>query len=533
MMHTLRVVPTLTACVTVLALAAGCTYTLERELHEPSGLQTLDRASPYLKAHLGDGRVYVLGDWRADTAGSAIVGHGELLDANRVRLDSGTFRVPADSVVLYETNVRKSSGASDALTVMTGITASVAGFCLMNPKACFGSCPTFYAPGPDGGWMLQAEGFSHAIAPALEDTDVDMLLHARPTGRDFSLRVTNEAMETHVIRRADLLLARRPPGGRVYVTSEGAFRAATNPVPPTGCTGFDVGDNCLAAIRAADGQERATLADSSDLATREVVELEFDRVPDGDLGLVLVSRQTLMTTFLIYQALAYMGSDAGRWLAALERGSEPRSRAAEWGRILGGIDVLVEGPDGWVEVGSSGETGPIAVDTRVVPLGLDEGARQRLARNDDAVRPATGEPLRLRLRLTRGLWRIDAVELVELGDAVEPVRIRPAAVTRDGAPDGSALRALLDPVESLVTLPGDAYEIAYRLPDDDAGHELFLEARGYYLEWMRQEWMAEENPLLAARLLLDPTGALRALAPAFKAMESDMERQFWGSRYVR
>ncbi|MEP7228190.1 MAG: hypothetical protein ABI785_12560, partial [Gemmatimonadales bacterium] len=62
--------------------------------------------------------------------------------------------------------------------------------------------------------------------------------------------------------------------------------------------------------------------------------------------------------------------------------------------------------------------------------------------------------------------------------------------------------------------------------------ELFLESRGYYLEWMRREWLAEENLALAAQILLDPAGALRTLAPAFKRQEPEMERLFWNSRYV-
>jgi hypothetical protein len=50
---------------------------------------------------------------------------------------------------------------------------------------------------------------------------------------------------------------------------------------------------------------------------------------------------------------------------------------------------------------------------------------------------------------------------------------------------------------------------------------------------MRREWLAEENLASAAQILLDPAGALRTLAPAFKQQEPEMERLFWNSRYVR
>jgi hypothetical protein len=111
--------------------------------------------------------------------------------------------------------------------------------------------------------------------------------------------------------------------------------------------------------------------------------------------------------------------------------------------------------------------------------------------------------------------------------------VRPHTVRRDGAADRSALRALLDPSRTLVTMPGDALDVSYRLPSAKHGHELFLESRGYYLEWMRQEWIAEEDPLLAMRLLVDPAGMLRLLAPAYKRGEAEMEGIFWGSRYAR
>jgi hypothetical protein len=503
------------AILVFLLALGGCARTLVRTHVTPAGMETLDGASPYLKAHLRGGGVYVLTDWSVAPGGGPITGQGSLLDANRIPVDSGSFTLPADSVALFETNVVRGSGVNTALVVMAGVTAAVAGYCAANPKACFGSCPTFYAPVADGDLVLQAEGFSASIAPALEATDLDMLYRAHVTGRDFEIRVTNEALETHVIRHMDLLVARRPPGGRVFATSDGGFRVASELQPPSACRAAE-GD-CLAAVVAFDGLERWSLTDSTDLGAEEVVSLTFDAPPAGDLGLVITSRQTLLTTFLIYQALAYMGSDVGRWLVALETGGPDAVRgAAAMGELLGRIEVLVRDPTGqWITVGSVGETGPLASDTRIVPL------------------PPTAGPLELRLRMTRGLWRLEQARLGVLGPSVEPQRLAPAVVRQDGVADAAALAALTDPGATLVTMPGDAYDVAYVLPDGSADYELFLESRGYYLEWMRQEWMAEENPLMALRMVADPASMLRLLAPAYKRGEAEMEEIFWGSRYVR
>jgi hypothetical protein len=497
------------------AVLAGCSrlQRVERTQVGPADVATLDSASPFLKAHLRGGSVYVLSDWQVESG--AIVGSGALLDHNRDPVATGTFRFPADSALLFETNVVHATGARSAITVMVGITAAVAGVCATNPKACFGSCPTFYAPDSTGASALLAEGFSASIAPALEATDLDMLQGAAPRSGQLTLRVTNEALETHVIRHMDVLAAPRPPGGRVFTTGAQQFREAYRLHPPAACDAPE-GD-CRSVVSALDRQERWSVADSADLGTRETVELRFDGPLPRDVGLVITTRQTLLTTFLIYQALAYLGNDAGRFLAALETGGTAlRDGAAAMGRALGQIEVLLDdGAGGWQVVGRAGETGPLASDTWLVPL---------------PHAPAGG---RVRLRMTRGLWRLDQVALAELGASVTPVRVRPHAVLRDGSPDAAALASLLDPAATLVTLPGDAYDVRYAIPGEAASQELFLEARGYYLEWMRQEWLAEQDGRAALRMLRDPAGMLRALAPAYKRAEAQQEAIFWGSRYVR
>lgn len=97
------------------------------------------------------------------------------------------------------------------------VNESISGYCLVNPKACFGSRPTFYAW--DGERMaLQAEGFSASVCPVLEARDIDALYKAKPKSQDFELRVTNEALETHVIRYANILAVPRPASGRTFAT---------------------------------------------------------------------------------------------------------------------------------------------------------------------------------------------------------------------------------------------------------------------------------------------------------------------------
>jgi hypothetical protein len=498
-----------------LVLLACTAHRVQRAVVPPTRIATLDQKSPYLKAHLRSGYVYVLDSWQVDSAAALVTGRGSLLTPNRVTERQGEFRLPVDSVALFETNVLERSSAVSALTVMTGITAAVTAFCIASPKSCFGSCPTFYVD--DGSErFLHAEGFSASIAPALEAADVDALYRARVTGRDFRLQLQNEALETHVIRYADLLAVPRPAGGRVFLTPDGQFRAATQVRAPVRCT--SAAGDCRELVASFDGRERFSLADSLDLGTRETIDLVFDPGVPGDRGLVITSRQSLMSTYLLYQTLAYLGAQAPAAMAALANGGHAaRERVDGLGRLLGKIEVLIpDSAGGWTPADSVGETGPLAADTKVVPLPAIEG-----------------QGVRIRLRLTRGLWRIDYLALAHLGQPAEPMRIPPYRVERGGRNDVTAWRELVDTAGTLVTLPGDAYQLRYRLPPHPERYELFLESRGYYLEWMRREWLAEENLASAAQILLNPAAALRTLAPKFKRQEPELERLFWNSRYVR
>lgn len=500
-------------------LHIGCTaYDVKRTSAPPDSfpfhqqLQYGDaRHTPFLKAHMKNGNLYVFDAWAHHESRSTVEGDASLYSPLRERL--GTFRVTIgfDSVALFETNVLKASGPATAFTIFTGITAAVAVLCAISPKTCFGSCPTFYVSDGDS-IRLQAEGFSASIAPSLEATDIDALYHLNPDAGILAVDMKNEALETHVVRSVNVLAVPRHANSRVFRTNDNSFWAVQNINPPRSAVASE--GNCLQQLNALDGNERISLADSSYLGAKEFIDLEFDFQPDESYGLVIGSRQSLMSTYLLYQALAYMGNEAGYWLAEVERG-QIGDKGKGLQALIGGIAVLVENADGsWRLVDSVEEQGPLATDLHVVPLGNLHSPR-------------------VRLRLTQGAWRIDYCAIAKLDSPSEPVRLRPALVQNAGQDDEEALRNLRNPERSLVTFPGDAYTLLYALPENAAAYEYFLESRGYYLEWIRKEWIEEENQLLLAQMFLAPDQALRRMASEFKAIEPRMEELFWRSRYAK
>lgn len=504
------------ALLAAIGMFANCAVeTQKRALVAPDQASTLNKKSDFLKAHLRNGKVCILNHWEVSPDGHTVTGTGTLLGINREVLNEGHFTVPIDSVAIFETNVVRLSGEVGALSIVTGASVIMSIYCAANPKACFGSCPTFYVS--DGETeRLQAEGFSASIAPSLEASDIDGLYRARPTSPAFRVQMRNEALETHVVRYVDVLAAPRRAGGRVYASIDGKFRHASRTLIPSHSTGPEGESGEL--VRALDGTERVSLADSAQLDAKETLELTFDDVPDTSVGLVIGCRQSLLSTYLFYQSLAYMGQFAGQWLAQLERGGAAARRSAGGiGQRLGGIEVMVQSSEGdWVRCGEMRETGPLATDVHLVSLnGITPGQT------------------RVRLVFTKGYWRIDYIGLAVIDRLVEPLRILPSQVFRDSISVPETTEALRNRTSPLTTFPGDIYTFVYELPDNFADYELFLESRGYYLEWMRDEWLADENPMRLAMMYRDPDQALRFLAPLFKSVEPQLESFFWSSRYAR
>ena len=499
----------------------NCSNRIER-ISEPPGQFTVPQNSedfPYLKLHTKNGDLYVLENWNFIASKDSVSGSGKLFNPNRELISENQFTVPNQQIVLAETNQISGSvgaGTLAALTVITGIFTVV---CIANPKACFGSCPTFYAyNGYD--YIVQSEGFSSSISPALEERDVDALYRVKPLSEDFEVQLRNEAYETHVIRSANILAAPKPEGGRVFSTPDGRYLQAINITETSSITAAE-GD-ISEKLCSFDGVERFSEADSNDLAAKETIEVTFYGPASDSMGIVIAARQTLLTTFLFYQTLSYMGSTAGDWLANVERNKSQFEQLLDNPRnVLGNIEVLIQNEnDEWEKVGEVGETGPIATDIKIVPLikmlnqGFDHSS------------------IKVKLRMAKGLWRIDYVAIADIMSEVIPEIIFPSTSSPEYSNNSEVTELLTNPDSVLVTFPGDKYLLNYKLPPDYKNYELFIETQGYYLEWMRNEWLGEENAEMVYQMFLNPKQFYKDLAPQFKKVEAEMEETFWSSKYV-
>ena len=89
-------------------------------------------------------------------------------------------------------------------------------------------------------------------------------------------------------------------------------------------------------------------------------------------------------------------------------------------------------------------------------------------------------------------------------------------------------------MQRLVTFPGDNYTFTFALPEHERDQTaLFLNATGYYLEWIRGDWLAGKDERKLRGLLREDKETWATLAREFKAVEAEMETIFWNSKYAK
>ena len=485
-------------------------------LHETQNIQI----KPYLKAHLLNGEVCILKDsWQVDTIENLVSGYGSRYDFRRTKVFEGGISVPIDSVALFETNTKLQNPESEriaALSILTGLDVAIGVLCLSSPKACFGSCPTFYINETDNFHYADAEGFSNAISPSMEYFDIDALNNQKVSGDEFSIMMKNEALETHCINDVKLFAYPLEKGERVYQSPSNDFFLCENEYSLSKANAAE-GD-ITTLLKSNDRIERFSLSDENNLSSKEEVYLTYDQVAHTDsLGLILNFRQTLMTTYLIYSAMGYMGDEVGDIFAKIETQGGTSDKLKDGiKKELGNIDVYLwnESKNDWEFQNGYNETGPIAINKQIIPL-------HNIPSNSK---------IRIKLVLNKGLWRMDYASLTTIKKQVSPIEISPSTVTNKGKLDHVALKKIKTVDHYLISMPGSEYEFNFRLPSADTDYDFFLYSKGYYLEWMREHWIKDKDLMKLKQMVDNSKKYLREEAEGYKQYEASMEQEFWNSR---
>lgn len=478
------------------------------------------KTTPYLKAYLKNGDLYIFKQfWEYDVENKQIIGYGKVYDYERNLLKEDKLFLDINEVTLFETNVddkgKIPKNDHSAITVLAVANIGLAIWCYANPKSCFGSCPTFYINEDDNLHYSDAEGFSSAYLPILEYPDIDALDKIEVNDAKFSIKMKNEALESHYVKNVKLLAYPVVESQRVYHSIDNKFYLSNKKYPLTKALANE-GDISRSLVFD-DMNERFSASDSFNLSSKEEIVLTFENVNSDDLGLLLNFRQTQMTTYIFYSMLSYMGAYTSDFFFKMNSDEKLVRKGDAVIEELGGIDVYVfdEYENEWKYENSFNESGPIAVNKQILKLKTN-----------------TNKNVKVKLILNKGLWRLDYASLVNIIEEVQPLELEPTQIIKNQFEDEMSLNRIKNPNEYINSYPGDKFEFIFEFPNkiDQANYDLFLFSEGYYLEWMRDEWIKDQNFDKLLELVLNPKTYLKNEAKSFKEYEKDMEEIFWETR---
>lgn len=482
---------------------------------EPSddSAETITVETP-VKAHLTDGATVMFP--KGVTVGdNKVRGQGLRYDITLTTSEPVT-EIDLETVAAMESYQDVvNTGATVAASTVTTVAGGYAAIGLL--KIMFGSCPTTYSL-EAGEPILEAESFSYSIAPGFEARDIDRL-GIRSTGQEvISLEMRNEALETHYINHVELLEVMHSENEFVYPDARG--RPVVVAAPAISRSIVDQEANQITGIfDAADGIAWSTTAERLQRVSAEDMHdhlyLEFDAPASGKTpALVLRLRNSLLNTVLLYEVmLRGQGFRALDWMASDLDRLGPKYALATWYQKNMGMDIAIWDRGRYRSVTTLADTGPIAWNEIAIPL-------PQLG----------GDKVRVRLSFIADNWRIDQVTLASVVAKPRARRI-PLEEARSGngemlADVPSSLRAADE--NYVVTRPGESMVLNFHVgaPQEATQRTWFLAAEGYYIEWMRKDWLTTTN----AQPFVPNDEAILAALELWEPRREDFRRQFEATR---
>lgn len=460
---------------------AGCIWIFkssELETEKPIGAVE----SP-VKAHLEDGRTAMFPDGAVFMA-DEIIGYGRVYSINLQSYENiqnlSTGEIAAYSVYREETNV----GAS---IIMTGVGTVVGVFATaVLWDMIFGSCPTVYTTSDEES-TLHGELFSNSIAPILESRDLVKVSTGSIKNDRLRIEIRNEALETHYINHLELLEVSHQPDSEIYSTNYNRVLSLSDFVYPEKAVnitnediveelGSFVADDKFGGYRYSDWSVDPDDPDAGPVWDQ--VELVFPPVENDNAALHFNLKNSLFSTLMLYDYyLSGQGVDALDWIG---KGLSTVSEAVALGdfhKQFMGIQVQQYTDGEYRYVTRIPDIGPVSWRDVAVP-----------------VHTSHRDSVKIRLKFLADSWQIQGVRLAQTVEEPE-IRIIPAAEVLDGNqqvhPQSENIRSANN--EYLVNWPGNRIFIDFETTRADSGnlHSYLLAGQGYYIEWIRSDWLEE------------------------------------------
>lgn len=477
-----------------------------------------------VKVYLKDNSVIVLNDGFV-LKDKKLTGDGTRYYFNgKAKLGQQTFSI--DSTIAITTIISEMPTSRSVGSFLMGITSVPLTFlgiyCLACPKCCFGSCPTIYTSLNDK--EIKAELFSSSIGKYLKTNDLDRIAELNEKRNDFSITVTNEALETHFIDKLRLKAVYHQKVSSVYNNSQGEFVSIFNPK-----NNYDAvnskGETITPNLLFDDGVYYRTF-DKSELSKKQeneffdFVELTIRKKNDVDhIKLLFKYRNTLLSTILFYDiVLASQGIKAINWLNKIDIDETYSNEFKKVYDIFSGIKLSYFKNGKWTKIIDLPDAGPLSW--------------KYIAEKIDVT--GMGEEIRIRLNFFKDNIMIDyiGIDTDLTPDDFKIVNLSPSKISLN---QRDATMEIMDAVSHtdenyLITDPGDKINLNYEIENKENQQlTLFIESNGYYKEWIRGNWITNNNSNYIFNLS-DIQGTIKQLQNSWIENREIVEAEFFRTR---
>ena len=510
----------ITILIPILVFYFSC-YVLSTKVQRLIPTPQTNRILSPTKAHLIDGSLIIFRNG-FNIGRDGISGTGLFYNPTRkyIRTVDG---ITMDSVAFLEYY----HAQADAKTILGGLlgpTVFLGGITNEKiKKAIFGSCPTIYSHDGEN-YSLKAECFSYSICPATEASDLDRIDGDISSENEFELKIKNEALETHYINQLQLC----------YVDHQSIYEAY--PTIDQDVILFGP-NNLVTLVQDKMDNEITSLVskidtnwfrtDSSVLAqltykkVEDWIEVHFKK-PEKTKKIVLALciRNTLLNTILFYEVmLRSAGIHSLDWMAG--EGLHPFYgwHFRKWYIDNFGLKIQIWNGQKFETIKWIGDCGPIAWRQVAISLNLN----------------CDEENAKIRLVFLPDNWMFDWVGVSAIVEEKSIIHSLNCQVLKKI--ENNDINVSPDPIinadnEYLVTYPAEAYHAIFQVPKqkDNLNRTYFLKSKGYYIEWLRQEWFIPYNEDSLVQELKMDDETITKTARLWKSKKNDFEKDFFSSK---
>jgi hypothetical protein len=141
------------------------------------------------------------------------------------------------------------------------------------------------------------------------------------------------------------------------------------------------------------------------------------------------------------------------------------------------------------------------------------------------------DSLRIRLSFVADQWRINSLAVATNVRRVDPRVIPIAEIIGPDSREDTAARAAMRDVDlrHLRTLPGDRITARFDVGAAvaDSARTFLIASHGYYIEWMRGEWLRGSRRTAA---FVPSDSSLAVAIDRWRTLQGDFERRFEATR---